>query len=71
MRSPLTVRVAERSSPLSLSATLTTTSEIRLETLLEEGVTVHHSAPLERVMVHGVLALTLKVTLSAFVAANE
>ena len=64
------VRVAERSAPLSLSATLTTTSEIRLELALEEGVTVHQSAPLDRVMVQGVLALTLKEMLSAPVEAN-
>ena len=36
MRSPLTVRVAVRSLPVSLSATLTTTSEIRLEDELED-----------------------------------
>ena len=68
MFSPLTVRVALRSSSKVLGSTLTTTSLMRVELALEEGVTVHQSAPLERVMVQGVLALTLKVTVPGFVA---
>ena len=71
IRSAATVRVAVRSSPLSLSAKLTTTSETRLEAELDAGVTVTQSAPPERVTVQGELELTLKVILSGREAGTE
>ena len=68
MLSPFKVSVALRSVPSGLSSSLTTTLEMSADWALDEGVTVHQSAPLERVMVQGVLELTLNVMASGRVA---
>ena len=62
--SPRRVRVALRSSNEVLDLAITTTSVIREDDALEAGVTSSQSAPLDRVRVQGVLALTLKVMAS-------